>query len=153
MVCDQIGFVFLFLAMATSNLVATSMALDDVDGAAAHLSRLLFVALACGFGMIAFTHFLATPIISRFVGTRTSLIPAARLYAGIRGLAWPAVLVTSVAQSASLGLQDAWGPLYVLAVASAINLSGDIVLCSYMGMGIAGAAWATMASQVSVLAQ
>lgn len=68
----------------------------------------------------------------------------------IRGLAWPAVLATMVAQSACLGMQDAWGPLRVLAVAASVNCLGDILLCSVFKMGIAGAAWATAASQVSL---
>ncbi|KAF8013501.1 hypothetical protein BT93_I1367 [Corymbia citriodora subsp. variegata] len=63
-------------------------------------------------------------------------------------LAWPAVLIGWIAQSASLGMKDSWGPLKALAIASAINGIGDIVLCSVLGYGIAGAAWATMASQV-----
>ena len=48
----------------------------------------------------------------------------------------------------SLGMKDSWGPVKALVVASAVNGIGDIVLCSFMGYGIAGAAWATMASQV-----
>lgn len=48
----------------------------------------------------------------------------------------------------SLGMQDSMGPLKSLAIASAVNLAGDIFLCTVMGYGIAGAAWATMASQV-----
>lgn len=48
----------------------------------------------------------------------------------------------------SLGMKDSWGPLKALAAASAVNGFGDIVLCSFLGYGIAGAAWATMASQV-----
>ena len=48
----------------------------------------------------------------------------------------------------SLGMKDSWGPLKALAVASVVNGIGDIVLCSFLGYGIAGAAWATMASQV-----
>lgn len=48
----------------------------------------------------------------------------------------------------SLGMKDSWGPLKALAVASVINGIGDVLLCSYLGYGIAGAAWATMASQV-----
>jgi O-antigen/teichoic acid export membrane protein len=50
--------------------------------------------------------------------------------------------------SYSLGMKDSWGPLKALAAASVINGVGDIVLCTYLGYGIAGAAWATMASQV-----
>jgi Na+-driven multidrug efflux pump len=48
----------------------------------------------------------------------------------------------------SLGMQDSMGPLKSLAIASTVNLAGDIFLCTVMGYGIAGAAWATMASQV-----
>lgn len=48
----------------------------------------------------------------------------------------------------SLGMKDSWGPLKALAVASAVNGIGDIVLCIFLGYGIAGAAWATMVSQV-----
>lgn len=45
-------------------------------------------------------------------------------------------------------MKDSWGPLKALAVATVINGIGDVVLCSVLGYGIAGAAWATMASQV-----
>lgn len=45
-------------------------------------------------------------------------------------------------------MKDSLGPLKALAVASAINGIGDVVLCSFLGYGIAGAAWATMVSQV-----
>lgn len=48
----------------------------------------------------------------------------------------------------SLGMKDSWGPLKALAVASAVNAFGAILLCSVLGYGIAGAAWATMVSQV-----
>jgi Na+-driven multidrug efflux pump len=48
----------------------------------------------------------------------------------------------------SLGMKDSWGPLKALAAASVINGVGDIFLCSVCDYGIAGAAWATMVSQV-----
>lgn len=49
----------------------------------------------------------------------------------------------------SLGMKDSWGPLKALVVASTVNIIGHIILCSYLGYGIAGAAWATMGSQVN----
>ncbi len=45
-------------------------------------------------------------------------------------------------------MKDSWGPLKALAVSIFVNAIGDIVLCSFLGYGIAGAAWATMVSQV-----
>ncbi|KAG0449497.1 hypothetical protein HPP92_027256 [Vanilla planifolia] len=76
------------------------------------------------------------------------LVSAANSYIQIRGLAWPAILVGMVAQSASLGMKDSWGPLKALAIASVLNGVGDVLLCCVCGYGIAGAAWATMFSQV-----
>jgi Na+-driven multidrug efflux pump len=107
------------------------------------------VSLGCGMAMFLITEFGATTLLQAFVGVNNAaLVPAARTYVQIRALAWPAVLVGMVAQSASLGMQDSWGPLKVLAIASLINLCGDIFLCTFLGYGIAGAAWATAASQV-----
>ncbi|PKI38583.1 hypothetical protein CRG98_041016 [Punica granatum] len=93
-ICDYMGYWFMFLSIATSNMVATSLA------------------------------------------------------GQIRGLAWPAVMLGCIAQSASLGMKDSWGPLKALAVATAVNGIGDVVLCSVLHFGIAGAAWATTVSQV-----
>jgi hypothetical protein len=50
-------------------------------------------------------------------------------------------------------MKDSWGPLKALAAASVINGVGDIFLCSVCGYGIAGAAWATMVSQVQHTSQ
>eukprot|EP00897_Mesotaenium_endlicherianum_P001226 jgi/Mesen1/1130/ME000123S00295 len=147
MLCDQISYLFMFLSVATSNLIATSLAQKNEQEAADHLGRLLFVAFTAGIGLIIFIRLYSQPLLLWFVKENVQLVPAARTYALIRGWAWPAVLVMAVAQSASLGMQDAWGPLKVLGVASMINFTGDMLLCSVWSYGIAGAAWATMASQ------
>ncbi|XP_062024469.1 protein DETOXIFICATION 46, chloroplastic-like isoform X2 [Rosa rugosa] len=99
--------------------------------------------------MLLFTRFFGSWALTAFTGSKNvHIIPAANTYVQIRSLAWPAVLVGWVTQSASLGMKDSWGPLKALAVASAINGVGDILLCSVLGYGIAGAAWATMLSQI-----
>ncbi|KAL8151387.1 hypothetical protein V2J09_021195 [Rumex salicifolius] len=147
--CDYMSYVFMFLCIATSNMVATSLAQQDDIGLRRQISILLFIAVTCGVGMLLFTKFLGLWALSAFTGVKNAhLLPAANTYVQIRGLAWPANLVGWVAQSASLGMKDSWGPLKALAVASVINLVGDIYLCSYLGYGIVGAAWATAASQI-----
>jgi len=88
-------------------------------------------------------------MLTGFVGLKNShLIPAADSYIQIRSLAFPAFLVSMVCQSSSLGMKNSWGPMKALTVATAVNCIGDIILCSFFGFGIAGAAWATMASQI-----
>ncbi|KAJ9704233.1 hypothetical protein PVL29_002682 [Vitis rotundifolia] len=147
-VCDYMSYVFMFLSIATSNMVATSLARQDKNEVQHQISTLLFVGFTCGVLMLLFTKFLGAWALNVFTGPKNAhIVPAANVYVQIRGLAWPAILVGWVAQSASLGMKDSWGPLKALAVASAINGIGDIVLCSFLGYGIAGAAWATMVSQ------
>ncbi|KAL5976514.1 Multi antimicrobial extrusion (MATE) [Asimina triloba] len=88
-VCDSTSYVFMFLSVATSNMVATSLAKKK-----------------CA---------------ATFTGPKNShIVPAANTYVQIRGLAWPATLVGLVAQSASLGMKDSWGPLKALLVASLV---------------------------------
>ncbi|KAF3681765.1 MATE efflux family protein 4, chloroplastic [Capsicum annuum] len=147
--CDNTSYLFMFLSIATSNLVATALAKGDKDDVQHQISILLFIGLACGIVMFIFTRLFGTWGITAFTGANNmEIINAANTYVQIRGLAWPAMLVGWVAQSASLGMKDSWGPLKALAVATAINGVGDIVLCRFFGYGIAGAAWATMVSQV-----
>ncbi|KAH1099071.1 hypothetical protein J1N35_015992 [Gossypium stocksii] len=147
--CDYMSYAFMFLSVATSNMVATSLAREDKNEVQHQISVLLFVGLTGGLFMLFFTKFFGSWALTAFTGPNNAhIVPAANTYVQIRGLAWPALLVGWVAQSASLGMKDSWGPLKALAVASAVNGIGDIVLCSFLGYGIAGAAWATMVSQV-----
>ncbi|KAL3621288.1 Protein DETOXIFICATION 46, chloroplastic [Castilleja foliolosa] len=147
--CDNTSYVFMFLSIATSNLVATSLARKDKNEVQHQISVLLFIGLVCGFLMLFFTRCYGPWALTAFTGANNAeIVTAANTYVQIRGLAWPAVLIGWVAQSASLGMKDSWGPLKALAVASVINGIGDIVLCRFLGYGIAGAAWATMVSQV-----
>ncbi|KAK9677806.1 hypothetical protein RND81_11G168800 [Saponaria officinalis] len=146
--CDYVGYVFMFLSIATSNMVATSLAQQDENQVQHQISMLLFLGVASGVVMLLLTKFFGEWALTAFVGEKNiHLVPAANLYAQIRALAWPAILVGSIAQSASLGMKDSLGPLKALLIASALNGIGDIVLCSFLGYGIAGAAWATAASQ------
>ncbi|XP_051138556.1 protein DETOXIFICATION 46, chloroplastic-like [Andrographis paniculata] len=147
--CDNTSYVFMFLSIATSNLVATSLARQDRNEVQHQISMLLFIGLACGFLMLFCTRLYGQWALTAFTGAKNAeIITAANTYVQIRGLAWPAILVGWVAQSASLGMKDSWGPLKALAAASVINGIGDIVLCRFLDYGIAGAAWATMVSQV-----
>lgn len=146
-VSDNLAFLFMFLSTAAGNLIATSMAEQNPEEASNHLRRLLLVAMVCGAGMVLFSEFCSRSLICGLAGPNSSIVPAACRYARIRGLAWPAVLVASVTQSASLALQDSWTPLLCLSLASAVNLVGDLVLCRVFNMGIAGAALATTVSQ------
>ncbi|XP_030531939.1 protein DETOXIFICATION 46, chloroplastic-like isoform X2 [Rhodamnia argentea] len=147
--CDNMNLLFMFLSIATSNMVATSLAKGDKKDVQHQISILLFVGLTCGTLMLLFTQFLGSQALTAFAGAKNvHIVPAATKYVQIRGLAWPAILYGLVAQSSSLGMKDSMGPLKALLVASAVNGMGHLVLCKMLGYGIVGAAWATMASQI-----
>ncbi|XP_047166009.1 protein DETOXIFICATION 46, chloroplastic-like [Vigna umbellata] len=148
-VCDYMSYVFMFLSIATSNMVATALAKQDKQEVQHHISILVSVGLSCGVMMLLFTRLFGSAIITAFTGSKNAhIVPAASSYVKIRGLAWPALLVGWVSQSASLGMKDSLGPLKSLAAATVLNVIGCIVLCNWLGYGIVGAAWATMISQV-----
>ncbi|OWM83893.1 hypothetical protein CDL15_Pgr004324 [Punica granatum] len=147
--CDNMNLLFMFLSIATSNMVATSLAKGDKNDVQHQISILLFIGLTCGTLMLLFTQFLGFQALTAFAGAKNAhIIPAATKYVQIRGLAWPAILYGLVAQSSSLGMKDSMGPLKSLLVASTVNGLGHLVLCSMLGYGIVGAAWATLASQI-----
>ena len=62
------------------------------------------------------------------------------------------MVVASVAQAVLVGMKDTKAPMLAVAVAACLNLGGDFLLVSRMGLGLAGAAWATVASQVCAAA-
>ncbi|KAL5791018.1 hypothetical protein ACOSQ2_005906 [Xanthoceras sorbifolium] len=147
--CDNMNLLFMFLSIATSNMVATSLAKGDKKEVQRQISILLFVGLTCGVLMLLFTQFLGSWALTGFTGPKNvHIVPVASKYVQIRGLSWPAVLYGQVAQSASLGMKDSMGPLKALVVATTVNGIGHLILCRFLGYGIMGAAWATMTSQV-----
>ncbi|KAG4988339.1 hypothetical protein JHK82_030683 [Glycine max] len=101
-VCDYMSYVFMFLSIATSNMVATALAKQDKEEVQHHISVLLFIGLSCGVGMLLFSRLFGASLITAFTGPKNAhVVPAASNYVKIRGLAWPALLVGWVAQSAS----------------------------------------------------
>ncbi|KAM4099079.1 hypothetical protein ACJW30_07G127700 [Castanea mollissima] len=100
-VCDHMRNLFMFLSIATSNMVATALAKQDKNEVQHHISILLFVGLTCGCLMLLFTKFFGSWVLTAFTGPKNAhLIPAANTYVQIRGLAWLALLVGWIAQSA-----------------------------------------------------
>ena len=51
-------------------------------------------------------------------------------------------------QAGLLAQQDSWAPCAWVAVQSVLNVIGDLVLIMYFKQGLAGAAWATVVSQL-----
>jgi Na+-driven multidrug efflux pump len=154
-ISDSAPFFLLFVSIAATNLVAKAHATKDQAGTARVARTSVAFAGAGGLVLAAVTMLSATTL-SRFYcgGNAAVLAPLCARYVGIRLIGLLAVVVASVAQAVLVGMKDTKTPMLALAVAVAacLNLGGDFLLVSRMGLGLAGAAWATVASQVCAAA-
>ncbi|CAA7028304.1 unnamed protein product [Microthlaspi erraticum] len=87
-------YTFMFLS------VATSLARRDKDEVQHQISILLFIGLACGVMMMVFTRLFGSWALTG--AKNAEIVPAANTNVQILGLAWPAVLIGWVAQSARI---------------------------------------------------
>ncbi|KOM50938.1 hypothetical protein LR48_Vigan08g176500 [Vigna angularis] len=80
-VCDYMSYVFMFLSIATSNMVATALAKQDKQEVQHHISILVSVGLSCGVMMLLFTRLFGSAIITAFTGSKNAhIVPAASSY-------------------------------------------------------------------------
>lgn len=143
-------WVFNFLGIGTQTVVARAFGSGEPERARTLLSTALW--LAAGFG--AALGALAWPLlagIAHWMGADGEVAAGSVEYLQIRLLGVPAVLLTFVAFGALRGLQDMRTPLWISLAISALNVALDPLLIFGAGpvpaFGIAGAAWATTATQ------
>lgn len=76
------------------------------------------------------------------------LLDSAADYVKIRALSMPTSLLLGVIQAACLGAKDSVTPLIATVYSTVVNIFGDFLLVSKLGMGLRGAAIATTLAQV-----
>lgn len=116
-----------------------------------HGATCLSVALGAGLTALvvclANSHFLL-----RALNATPEMMPAAMSYVRVRALGLPMSSITTIMYGLCVGQGDTFTPLVVTVFLSAVlNILFDWRLCAVWNMGIAGAAWATVAAQVASL--
>lgn len=135
-----------FLAYATTATVARRLGAGDTGRALAGgfdgmvLAALLGLALTAGLGL------LLGPVVAAF-GADAATSAAATAYLRIAAWVLTPMLVMLAATGVLRGLQDTRTPLYVAVGANLANIAANIALVYGAGLGIAGAAIGTLASQ------
>jgi MATE family multidrug resistance protein len=143
-------WVFNFLGIGTQTEIAQVSGRGSAEaGSVASLAMVL--ALLLGAAAAGAVWLCAEPAIA-WMSDDPHVRLQTRRYLEIRLLGLPAALLLLTAFGALRGLQDMRTPLWIAAVMSATNIALDAVLIFGSGpvppLGIAGAAWATVASQV-----
>eukprot|EP00550_Attheya_septentrionalis_P005846 CAMPEP_0198285888 /NCGR_PEP_ID=MMETSP1449-20131203/5129_1 /TAXON_ID=420275 /ORGANISM="Attheya septentrionalis, Strain CCMP2084" /LENGTH=556 /DNA_ID=CAMNT_0043983501 /DNA_START=313 /DNA_END=1983 /DNA_ORIENTATION=+ len=148
---DGSTYLFAFLNVATTNLYASARAASGDESSAkseAVVRTASRVAVISGLGLMALLLTCSRPLLSLYIGAEsTDLINAATEYVNIRALSMPTSLLLGVLQSALLGAKDSITPLVAILYSTVINVIGDYILVSRLGMGLKGASIATTLAQ------
>jgi Na+-driven multidrug efflux pump len=148
MLIDSSFYLTYFLAISTTNTMATNIAKGDYKSMVQAASQVLTVAAALG-GLITLVCFgFGRPLITWLAGSSSSpeLVRLALSYAQIRSAVAPLAIMGMVAQSICLACLDTKTPAVAVAAASVVNIVGDVLLVK--ALGIVGAAVATAAASV-----
>ena len=146
MVGDACSYLFSFLSVATTNLVASQLTRDP-DAVVETVATGARLALLCGLASIIFQWSLGRPILARYTAARSAaLVGPAAVYVRVRALGAPAALLSRVCIAACLATKDAITPLLVVSASGIINLALTTALVP--SFGIRGAALATVFSEL-----
>jgi putative MATE family efflux protein len=137
---------FNFLAYATTPMVARARGRGDLAEAGLIVRRARTLALLIGMASTVVL-IAAAGVVVRLMQAAPDVVDPAVTYLRIRALALPALLVITAAHGAYRGMQDTRTPLVVTLAVNALNAILDPVLMFGMGLGLAGAAVATVAAQ------
>ncbi|MCD7927800.1 MAG: polysaccharide biosynthesis C-terminal domain-containing protein, partial [Oscillospiraceae bacterium] len=89
---------------------------------------------------------LATPIL-RLLNASGELLESASVYLRIYALGVIPMMLFNIVSAVYTGLGDSKRPLLFLAISSGLNIVLDYLAVGPLGMGVAGAAWATVGAQ------
>lgn len=156
MLCDNAFYLTYFLAMATTNQLATASAKNDEKLQVKTTSHALGVASILGLIISAVIFTSGGTLLQYILGSEGAMVNGLDLtkpvidfawdYTKIRGILAPLTIMGMIAQSVSLATLDTRTPALAVLVASIVNVVGDIFLVAKVGMGLRGAAIATAAA-------
>lgn len=138
--------------IATTSLVAGALNKAGKTKKDAHaeagkvMASSMLLAVCAGVIACIFLQMFA-PNLLKMTGAAPELIAPGLEYLRVRALATPASFLINVSQASLMGQRQSLLPCLVIAAAAATNFVLDMTLVVSCGMGVGGAAWATLASQ------
>ncbi|HEX2049655.1 MAG TPA: MATE family efflux transporter [Actinomycetota bacterium] len=142
-------WLFSFLVYGVTPRVARAIGAGDSRAATAIGVHALVMAVAIGVVLTMGGVVFAGPIV-RLLGAGPDTVGFAEPYLRIRALAAVAVLIAQVGHGWTRGLQDTRTAMVVAVAGAVANAILDYVLIYPAGLGVQGAAWATVLGQWGV---
>ena len=118
---------------------------DDMVRRAITNSAYLVLASSLATGVFAF---LMVPTVLTWMGTPPEILPDAITYMRMTSASVPLIAIYNYASSMQRALGDSRTPLYFLVLACLMNVGLDLLFVGALGLGVFGAALATMLSQL-----
>ncbi|WP_075182886.1 MATE family efflux transporter DinF [Pantoea sp. 1.19] len=141
----------LFLRMSTTGLTAQAFGAGDQPGLGRAFIQPMLLALLAGVVMVLLRQPL-TELALQITGGSEAVQAQARQFMHLRWLGAPATLMNLVLLGWLLGVQYARAPVILLVVGNLVNIVLDIWLVMGVGMGVRGAALATISAEYVTLA-
>ena len=144
----SIAFLASFVPTVTVPLVASAYARGDLEGARERTCDSLFLAGVIGLAITIFLVGCPQQALRVLLPADSLAVPYASRYLRLRSLSLVAAIFSSVAFAAFRGCLDVVTPLKVGLASNGINLLLDPLLIFGVRLGVAGAAIATVMSEV-----
>jgi Na+-driven multidrug efflux pump len=147
---DSSAYLFMFIATAATNMVASARADGDEAKSERIVGEALFLALCSGTVLASIVLAAGRPLLLAIAGQESAaVVPSALKYATVRAFGQPFVVMASVARAASLASKDTRGPLLSVALAFVLNAVGTVALVRGTSLGIMGAAIGTLCADIA----
>ena len=140
-----------FAALAAGGTIVCShyVGMKSLEDARASAKQLLLVVTALSLGIMIFCLCTLRPLLRLIFGSvDQGVMDAATVYFFWTALSFPAISLYNAGSAVFRAQENTRIPLAVATVSNALNIAGNAVLIWGLGMGVAGAAIATLASRV-----
>ena len=139
---------FVGLCSGAGVVIAQSWGAHDADAVDRQVHTALVLSVAIGALLTVLGLLTAAPMM-RLMGTPAEILDDAALYLRIYFLGMIPQMLYNMGTNILRAIGDSKRPLYFLIAASLVNIALDVVFIAVFGWGVAGAAWATVLSQVA----
>ncbi len=137
---------FVGLASGTTVVIAQAYGAHDAESVGGTVHTSVALALAAGLGLTA-VGVAAAPWALSAMGTPADIMDFALIYLRVYMLGTIPSFLYNVGSGILRAVGDTRRPLYFLIIACLVNIALDVVLVAVLGMGVLGAALATILSQ------
>ena len=127
--------------------VSQNQGRDDIDGARRYGETSFFLSVALGISFGAFLFFFRRPLIGFFNIEEINVVNESAAYLAIISAGIPFTFMTNAATGVFNGAGNSQTPFLINGIGLAVNMVLDPVLILRLGMGVPGAAIATVAAQ------